>query len=105
MKKCLFLIPTAYNDGKPVSPEIIDQILDQLFAKFGPYSIDGTTEGLWQLEDGKIVKDQSLKIWIVLSEDKVPRLEKTIANFAKILKQEAICLVVTDCDMKLIEPE
>lgn len=105
MKKCLFLIPTTYNDGRPISPEAISDVFDELFVKFGGFSQTGHTEGLWEMEDGTRVKDYSLTLWIVLEEDKVPLLKNVIKKFARLFEQEAIYFEVMDCDVDFIGPE
>ena len=91
-KKCLFLIPTKYNNGEEVPHDIIVDILDCIYLEFNGYSIDGITEGTWRMSDGKKAVDHSLKIWIVLEEEKITILKKLIKMFAKTLKQEAIYL-------------
>jgi hypothetical protein len=105
MKKCIFLIPTSFNDGKPIPSKIITDVQDELFVNFGPFSINGTTEGLWEMKDGTRVKDHSLIIWIALEEEKVVLLKKLVKKFARLLKQEAIYFEVMDCDVDFIGPE
>jgi hypothetical protein len=105
MKKCLFLIPTSYNDGKEIPSDVVSEIFDELFAEFGSYSVAGTTEGAWRLEDGTKVKDKSLNVWIVMDDEKVAILKKFIKKLARILKQEAIYLEVMDWTGEFIGPE
>ena len=105
MKKCLFLIPTSYNDGSEIPAGIILDVLEELFVKFGPFSQSGITKGLWEMEDGTRVKDNSLTIWIVMEEDKVKLLKELVKKFARLLKQEAIYFEVMDCDVEFIGPE
>lgn len=105
MKKCLFLIPTSYNDGKEIPSDVMSEIFDELFAEFGSYSVAGTTEGAWRLEDGTKVKDKSLNVWIVMDDEKVAILKKFIKKLARILKQEAIYFEVMDWTGEFIGPE
>jgi len=105
MKKCLFLIPTSYNDGNPVPSEVMLDVLEELFVEFGPFSQSGITEGLWETKDGNRVKDHSLTIWIVMEEEKVASLKEFVKKLAKLLKQEAIYFEVMDCDVEFIGPE
>lgn len=105
MKKCLFLIPTSYNDGKEIPSDVMSEIFDELFAEFGSYSVAGTTEGAWRLEDGTKVKDKSLNVWIVMDDEKVVILKKFIKKLARILKQEAIYFEVMDWTGEFIGPE
>jgi len=105
MKKCLFLIPTSYNDGSPVPSEIMMDVWDELFVEFGPFSQSGITEGLWETKDGTRVKDHSLTVWIVMEEEKVASLKNIIKKIARLLQQEAIYFEVMECDMELIGPD
>ena len=89
MKKCLFLIPTSYNDGSEVAPEVMDGILSELEVAFDGHSIDGVTKGAWRMKDGTLAKDESLSIWIVLGAERVDELKRLVRKFAKVLKQEA----------------
>jgi len=104
-KKCLFLIPTSYNDGREVPAEIILTVFEELFVKFGGVSQSGITEGLWKMKDGTKAKDRSLTPWIVIEEEKVPVLKDMVKKFAQLLEQEAIYFEVTDCDVEFIGPE
>ena len=111
-KKCMFLIPTSYNDGIEVSPEVIDGILSELYRVFGGYSVDGgVTRGVYPMKDGTTAIDVSLKIWIVLDEkkvkvkEKVAKLKECVRKYAKILKQESIYFEIMDWEGEFIEPE
>ena len=86
MKKCLFLIPTSYNDGSPVPSEVMVDVWDELFVKFGSFSQSGITEGLWETKDGTKVKDHSLTVWIVMEEEKVASLKELLKKLAKFIK-------------------
>jgi hypothetical protein len=104
-KKCLFLIPTSYNDKREIPSVIIDCILDELYLNFEGYTIDGTTEGTWKMEDGKKAIDQCYKVWVVVNEEKVDMLKRLVKKFATLLEQEAIYFEVMDCDIEFIGPE
>ena len=105
MKRCLFLIPTTYNDGSPVPSEQIANIYEELFVNFGGFSQGGITNGLWKMADGSEVKDQSLTIWIVITDEKVVILKELVKKFCKLLKQEAIYFEIMECDIEFIGPE
>ena len=105
MKKCLFLIPTSFNDGTEIPGKIIDRILSQLFEHFGGYSQDGVTEGTWRMDDGSMAKDKSLKIWVILQDEKEQCLKGLIKKWAKVLKQETILYESMDWTGEFIRPD
>lgn len=104
-KKCLFLIPTSYNDGTEVPPEVMDSILSELYLVFDGYSIDGVTKGAWKMKDGARVENHSLKIWIVMSEEKVAVIRKLVRKYAKVLRQESIYFETMDWEGEFLQPE
>ena len=85
--------------------EVMVDVWDELFVKFGSFSQSGITEGLWETKDGTKVKDHSLTVWIVMEEEKVASLKELLKKLAKLLKQEAIYFEVMDCDVEFIRPE
>lgn len=105
MKKCLFLIPTSYNNGAEVSGDVILEVIETLYEEFGAVSQGGIAKGFWKMGDGSKAKDNSLIMWIVITEEKVPLLKKMIKKFAHLLKQEAIYLEIMDCDIDFIGPD
>jgi hypothetical protein len=105
LKKCLFLIPTSYNDGREIPAEVILGVIEELFIKFGGVSQSGVTDGLWKMKDGTRAKDRSLTLWIVIEEEKVSVLKNLIKKFARLLEQEAIYFEVMDPDVEFIGPE
>jgi hypothetical protein len=104
-KKCLFLIPTCYNDKREIPASVIDSVFDELYLHFGSYTIDGITEGTWKMSDGKKAIDRCYKVWIIISEEQVILLKGVIKKFVKLLEQEAIYFEVMDCNVEFIGPE
>ena len=104
-KECVFLIPTSYNDKRKVAVDVIDEILDRVFEEFGPYSVDGVTDGTWKMHDGTKAEDRCLKVWIILEEENVDELKKMLKSVARELDQEAIFFMTRDVETELIEPE
>jgi len=105
LKKCLFLIPTSYNDGSPIQSRVILDVFEELFVVFGGVSQSGITEGLWKMGDGTRAKDRSLTVWIVMENEKVPLLKELVKKFARLLRQAAIYFEVMDCDVEFIGPD
>jgi hypothetical protein len=104
-KKCLFLIPTSYNDKREIPAVLIDGVFDELYLNFGGYTIDGVTEGTWKMEDGKKAIDRCYKVWIIISEEKVAALKELVKKFTRLLEQEAIYFEFMDCDIEFIGSE
>ena len=104
LKKCFFLLPTSYNDGREVPSEVMDGILDELYLNFGGYSIVGIAEGTWQMTDGTKASDSSLQVWVIMDEEKVPVMRNLIKKFAKILGQEKMLFEAMDWAGEFIGP-
>jgi hypothetical protein len=105
MIKCILLIPLRYNDGTEVAGPIISQALDEIYDRFGGYSILGTVRGAYRMAGGKRADDVSLQVQVALERDQVLVLEAMVARFAKVLKQESMWFEVTESDVRLVKPE
>ena len=46
--KCSFNVPIAYNDGRPVEPEVIGDLEAELDAVFFGFTIEGERTGVWR---------------------------------------------------------
>jgi hypothetical protein len=104
-KKCLFLIPTSYNDGREVPAEVMDGLLEELYLNFGGYSIAGIAEGTWRMKDGTKASDSSLQVWVIMEEEKVPLMRDLIKKFARILGQEKMLFEAMDWPGEFIGPD
>ncbi|MDB5174347.1 MAG: hypothetical protein JWN51_3120 [Phycisphaerales bacterium] len=80
---CEIGIPLAYNDLRPVEPEIISEILKALDVQFGGYTIKGVHEGSWF---GQV--EQSLRIEIDVDPNRVHVLGKVVYAIGKRLGQK-----------------
>jgi len=105
MKKCFFLIPTSYNDGREVPTEVMAGIFEELYVNFGGYSITGITEGTFRMADGTKASDSSLQVWVIMEESMVPVMRKLIKKFGKTLGQEKIFFEAMDWSGEFIEPD
>ena len=105
MKKCLFLIPTNYNDGREVPPEVMDGIFEELYLNFGGYSITGMAEGTFRMKDGTKASDSSLQVWVIMEEDMVPVMRRLVKKFGKMLGQEKMLFEAMDWSGEFIEPD
>jgi len=105
MKKCLFLIPTNYNDGREVPAEVMAGIFEELYLNFGGYSITGMAEGTFRMEDGTKASDSSLQVWVIMEEDMVPVMRNLIKKFARVLDQEKMLFEAMDWCGEFIGPD
>ena len=90
MIKIATLIPTKYNDGTPVEPQVFKDFEKELIRIAGGYSIEGLTEGGY-VEDGKIYLDISRRYIIIVKHFRTAReIRDLITQVGKKLKQQAM---------------
>ena len=83
------LIPLTRNDGRPVPEVEQEAILGRLIATFGKLTIEGTVTGVWlDTESKKTYRDQSLKIVLGCSWDRVGELQTMLREIGKQLGQK-----------------
>jgi len=104
LKKCVILLPTTYNDGASISPAVLEGILKEIDREFDGHSIDGYVDGTYRMDDGSMVSDRSLNVWVAVDPAKVDGLRALTARIAGTLKQESICFIVTDAEVEFIRP-
>ena len=105
MKKCLFLIPTSYNDGREVPPKVMADIFEELYLNFGGYSITGIAEGTFRMNDGTKASDSSLQVWVIMEDGMVPVMRRLVKKFGKMLGQEKMLFEAMDWSGEFIEPD
>ena len=105
LKKCFFLLPMSYNDGREVPPEVMDGIFDELYLNFGGYSIGGIAQGMFRMKDGTKASDSSLQVWVIMDEEKVPLMRSLIKKFCRILGQEKMLFEDMDWSGDFIGPD
>ena len=47
LRKCILLLPMAYNDGSEVPPEIMAGILRNIDEEFDGHTVDGLCDGVY----------------------------------------------------------
>ena len=105
MRKCIILLPVAYNDGKKVPGGEITRILREIDEEFDGHTIAGKVDGTYRMEDGHMVKDTSIQVWIAIDPRKEDILKKMAGRFARRLKQETIYFEITTSEVEFIGPE
>jgi len=104
VKKCIILLPTAYNDGALIPYAVLEGIFKEFDQKFDGYSIDGPVNGTYKMDDGSIVRDKSIRVWFMVDPVRVDDLKVLARRIAHTLKQESIYFEVTEAEIELIRP-
>ncbi len=100
--KAVFYVPRRDNDGRDLQAEIED-LLDELYARFLGWTFLGPIEGAYRMADGTRSLDESGSYSVVLDEARVPELERVLRNFKSKTLQEAIYLEIhRDIELRLI---
>ncbi len=103
-KKCIILLPTAYNDGSPVPSSVLRDICKDIDRGFDGHSIVGHADGTYKMDDGAMVSDDSIIVLVVVNPDRVDDLRILAARTARILKQASIYFEVTQAEVEFIRP-
>lgn len=93
------LIPTRYNDGRPVPPTQLERLLDQLASQFGGCSEEGVTKGQWiDPADAARYRDESLRVSVTCDRVLLDEARQAVIRIGKKLKQRAMYFEVRDYD-------
>jgi len=104
LKKCILLLPLAYNDRTEVPPGLLADILKGIDEVFDGHTIAGTCDGAYKMSNGDLVHDRSLMIWVVVDADRVDELRQHARRFAGVLKQESLYFEVTEAVPEFVRP-
>jgi len=104
LKKCIILLPTTYNDGESVPEAVLTGIRRDIDVAFDGHTIDGVCDGTYRMDDGSMVSDQSLKVWVAIAPARVGELRALAAKFASVLKQESLYFEVTEAEVEFVRP-
>jgi predicted RNA methylase len=105
MRKCIILLPLAYNDGGEVPIRVISRILRDIDEEFDGHTIAGTAEGAYRMSDGSMAADTTLVVWVACDPERIAVLRRMASRFARILKQESIYFEITDSRVEFVGPE
>jgi len=104
LKKCILLLPTAYNDGAEIPPETLTGILRNIDEEFDGHTVAGLCDGVYKMDDGEMVNDKSLLVWVAVDPSRVEELKKLAARFAAVLRQESLYFEVTGAEVEFVRP-
>lgn len=84
-KRYEILLPTKYNDGRPVGDDLLEQTREELVTQFGALTfVPQAVLGIWQHE-GQRFKDESVRL--VVDVDDTPDSLCFFVNFKEKLLQ------------------
>jgi len=56
------------------------------------------------MDDGSMVNDRSLKVWVAVDPARVDDVRRLAAKFAGVLKQESLYFEVTEAEVEFVRP-
>lgn len=89
-------VPTHRNDGSKVSRKELLALLDAVQEEFGGYALEGPFPGAWVARDGKVHREKTHKLEVVVSKRKVKKACAMFRNIGAQLGQKAIYLEVRE---------
>jgi hypothetical protein len=93
------LLPLRFNDGREVSQEQMDRIIDELSFQFRGCSDEGVTKGQWlDPKDSQLYRDESRRISVVCENRLLFDAQQAVIKIGKELGQRAMYFEVRDYD-------
>src|SRR5438128_11740871 len=89
--KATFYLPIKDNDGRDLTTEI-EEVRDELFARFNGWTYLGRVQGSWRMAGGKESHDESQAYAVILDDSKLPELKQVLHTFKNKTTQEAVYL-------------
>jgi len=93
------LIPMRFNDGRELSPEQMDRLIDGLARQFNGCSDEGITKGQWlDPKDPRLYRDESRRVTVVCENVQLWEAQKAVVKIGRRLGQRAMYFEVRDYD-------
>ena len=80
---CVFLVPLAYNDAKPVEKSKIHQISKVIDRQFGGFRILATELGSWMGQE-----ERMMPIRVVVPKERIDELKVVVVEIGRDLGQK-----------------
>ena len=85
------LIPTSFNNGTKVPPEVHQEILDDFWATFGGYTVEGPTQGHWvDPKDQLHYWDECYRVTVSCPSERLQEAEELVRRVGKRLGQKSM---------------
>lgn len=104
VKKFIVLIPLRDNAGMPIAQTILDEVLEELFALAGGYTIAGRVSGAYRMSDGSKQQDELLELWVGVPAADFSALREIVAKAGEKLGQESMYLEETSGTIEFVLP-
>ena len=96
--KFITLIPTMRNDGTPVKPSNLEQVIDTLWRPFRGVTREGFVTGHWIDDDGTEFTDVCLKVVIECDRSRPFEAVRKVKQIGRRLGQRAMYFEVAGYD-------
>jgi hypothetical protein len=98
------LAPLTFNDGSEVPSELHEALKDELFVALGGYTVGGTVEGAYRMDDGTKQVDRLLLIRVVVSEGQESELYAIVEKYCELFQQESMYVEKTAGTVRFVRP-
>lgn len=84
------IIPTYRNDGSPVDQAEMNEILKEIWERFGGATIDGQVEGHWIDDQGRHYQDTGVRVTVATDRTRLLDAQATVREIGRKLEQKAM---------------
>jgi hypothetical protein len=91
------LIPTTWNDGTPVKPSRLANLINRLWRPFGAMTDEGLVTGRWT-DNGTIFSDVCVKVSIDCDRSRLQEAIRAVRRIGRKLRQRAMFFEVSGYD-------
>ena len=102
LRKAVFLVPVADNQGVPFNHEDIGWLEGELIARFGGWHTD-EVEGAWRGPDSRIYREGMKRYHVAISGQQRQAMRRFLAAVRRRFRQEAIYVEWRDAEVEIIE--
>jgi hypothetical protein len=97
---CRFRLPSKYNDGREVEPQVLVSIFQALTRQFGGYTPLGVGHGDWGPQG---TTEPTMGVEVAVLPERVPELELVVIAIGKQLGQKQMYFDAPPPSVKFLE--